>query len=72
MKFTAARLFSAVRRRRIAGVAETIRATVVRNDRGAIWDIKLLRECFRAGVPPDLCRDCRSSVSVDKISSDHV
>ena len=57
--------------RRIAGVAETIRATVVRNDRGAIWDIKLLRERFRAGVPPDLGRDCRPSVPVDKISSDH-
>ena len=29
--------------RRIAGVAETIREVVVRNDPGAIWDIKLLR-----------------------------
>jgi SAM-dependent methyltransferase len=29
--------------RRIAGVAETIREVVARNDPGAIWDIKLLR-----------------------------
>jgi SAM-dependent methyltransferase len=57
--------------RRIAGVAETIRATVVRNERGAIWDIKLLRERFPAGVPPDLGRDCRPSDPTDKISSDH-
>jgi hypothetical protein len=53
MKITAARLFSAVRRRLIddprgwgrpvADITEMIREVVVRNDAGAIWDIKLLR-----------------------------
>jgi SAM-dependent methyltransferase len=57
--------------RRIAGVAETIRAVVVRNERGAIWDIKLLRQRCRAGNPPDVGRDCRPDVPADKISPDH-
>jgi SAM-dependent methyltransferase len=57
--------------RRIAGVAETIRATVVRNERGAIWDVKLLQPRCRAGAPPEVCCDRRPSVSADKISPDH-
>jgi SAM-dependent methyltransferase len=57
--------------RRIAGVADTIRAVVVRNERGATWDIKLLHQRSRAGAPPDVCRDCRPYVPADKISPDH-
>jgi SAM-dependent methyltransferase len=36
---------------RIAGVAETIQAVVVRNERGAIWDIKLLRPRNASMIP---------------------
>jgi len=38
--------------RRVAGVAETIQAVVVRNARGAIWDIRLLRQRVRGGIRP--------------------
>jgi SAM-dependent methyltransferase len=57
--------------RRIAGVAETIQAVVVRNKRGAIWDIKLLRQRCRAGNPPDVGRNCRHDGATDRISSDN-
>jgi SAM-dependent methyltransferase len=57
--------------RRIAGVAETIRAVVVRNERGAIWDVKLLQPRCRAGAPSDLDRDCRPYVPAGQISTDH-
>jgi len=57
--------------RRIAGVAETNRAVVIRSERGAIWDIKLLQPRSRAGVPPDLRRDCRPSAPAGQISTDH-
>ncbi len=61
MKITAARLFSAVRRRLIddprgwgrpvADITEMIREVVVRNDPGAIGDIKLLRPRNASMVP---------------------
>jgi SAM-dependent methyltransferase len=57
--------------RRIAGIAETSREVVVRSDRGATWDIKLLRERLPAGARPDFCRDRRPSVSASGNSPDH-
>ncbi|HTZ20334.1 MAG TPA: class I SAM-dependent methyltransferase [Opitutaceae bacterium] len=56
--------------RRIVGVAATTREVVVRNGPDTIWDIKLLRQRCRAGMPPGIDGDCPPHLAANEAWSD--